>query len=139
MKHYLSFERSGLIESLRRLWVYCKNGFYWDLEFSHSMKSERPHAFVPCTINWCHVLFTGTIKNTFSVLGTLHDCLLCFLKKKMRLTPPKLCSARLLRRVSLFGSRAEYSVGTQTEPKTKTCFGLPKPSPSPVRLKVHEG
>ena len=25
--------------------------------------------------------------------------------------------------------RAEYSVNSQTEPKTKTCFGLPKPSP----------
>jgi hypothetical protein len=31
----------------------------------------------------------------------------------------------------LLGFRAEYSVNTQTEPKTKTCFGLPKPSPIP--------
>ena len=28
-----------------------------------------------------HVLFTGTIKNPFSVLGTLHNCILYFLKK----------------------------------------------------------
>ena len=45
-----------------------------------------------------HVLFTGTIKNTFSVLGTLHGCMLHFLKKKLR--RQKLCSARLLRRDS---------------------------------------
>jgi hypothetical protein len=31
----------------------------------------------------------------------------------------------------LLGFRAEYSVTAQTEPKTKTCFGLPKPRPIP--------
>jgi hypothetical protein len=29
----------------------------------------------------------------------------------------------------LLGFRAEYSVTAQTEPKTKTCFGFPKPRP----------
>ena len=29
----------------------------------------------------------------------------------------------------ILGFRAEYSVNSQTEPKTKSCFGLPKPSP----------
>jgi hypothetical protein len=29
--------------------------------------------------------------------------------------------------------RAEYSVKCQTEPKTKICFGLPKPRPIPTR------
>jgi hypothetical protein len=32
----------------------------------------------------------------------------------------------------LLGFRAEYSVTAQTEPKTKTCFGLPKPRPIPT-------
>ena len=50
------------------------------------MKSERHHAFVPCTITPCfctmyYCFCTGTIKNTFSVLGTLHDWMLYFLKK----------------------------------------------------------
>ena len=36
-----------------------------------------------------HVLFPGTIKITFSVLGNIHDCMLYFLKK-LRLKPQKL-------------------------------------------------
>ena len=39
MKHYLWFERLGLIESLRRLSVACKSSFYGHLELSHTMKS----------------------------------------------------------------------------------------------------
>ena len=36
----------------------------------------------------------------------------------------------------ILGFRAEYSVTAQTEPKTKTCFGLPKPSPIPKILRL---
>ena len=39
MKHYLCFERLGLIESLRRLSVACKSSFHWHLELSHTMNS----------------------------------------------------------------------------------------------------
>ena len=67
MKHYLSFERLGLIESFRRFWVRCKSSCYWDLELSHSMKSESHHPFVP--INYSLVL----LKRRFSVLGTIDD------------------------------------------------------------------
>jgi hypothetical protein len=34
------------------------------------------------------VLFTGTIENTFSVLGTIHDCVLYFPKKKLTSDAP---------------------------------------------------
>jgi hypothetical protein len=37
----------------------------------------------------------------------------------------------------LLGFRAEYSVTAQTEPKTKTCFGLPKPRPMPSKMDVN--
>ena len=77
-----------------------------------------------------HVLFTGTIKNTFSVLGTLHDCMLYFLKKKFADDVAKIV-LRTAPAEGLFGFRAEYSVNTQTEPKTKICFGFPKPRPVP--------
>ncbi len=55
-------------------------------------------------------------------------------KKKMRLSPQNPCSER---RDSLFVFRSEYSVCTQTEQKTKICFGLPKPSPSPRISKMN--
>ena len=67
-KHYVFFERLGMIESFRRLWVCCKSSFYCDLELGH-------------TTLFTYRLLTGTIKNTFfSVLGTIHDRVLYFPK-----------------------------------------------------------
>jgi hypothetical protein len=47
MHESLPLLRLRLIESFRRLLVRCKNSFYWDLELSHSMKSESHHPFAP--------------------------------------------------------------------------------------------
>ena len=79
-----------------------------------------------------HVLFTGTIKNTFSVLGTLHDCMLYFLKIKFAADAAKSVLRTAPAEGLLLGFRAEYSVTAQTEPKTKICFGFPKPRPVPT-------
>ena len=70
------------IESFRRMWVFCKSSFYWDLELSHSMKSETHHPFVP--VHYSLVL----LKTLASVLGTIHDRVLCFPQKKMRIGAP---------------------------------------------------
>ena len=44
-----------------------------------------------CIIHWYYVLFTGTIKNAFSALGTIHDCVLYFPKKKIAADAAKIC------------------------------------------------
>ncbi len=45
-----------------------------------------------CIIHWYYVLFTGTIKNAFSALGTIHDCVLYFQKKKIAADAAKICA-----------------------------------------------
>ena len=57
--------------------------------------------------------------------------MLYFLKKKFAADAAKIV-LRTAPAEGLFGFRAEYSVNTQTEPKTKICFGFPKPRPVPI-------
>jgi hypothetical protein len=54
--------------------VCCKSSLFWDLE--PSFRTNVP--------------FTGTIKNTVSVLGTIHDCVLYFPKKKIEVDSTKI-------------------------------------------------
>ncbi len=104
MKHYLRWERLGLIESFRRFWSgvrYKSSCYCQDLELSHIMKSDSHHPFVP--IHYSLVL----LKRLFSVLGTIDDCALISQKKKYGLV---LHTEGLPLRFP-----TEYSIYTQTE------------------------
>jgi hypothetical protein len=86
MKHCLSFERLGLLQSFRRLWVCCKSSLYWvvvvyywdfELSYKHLVTLEAHHPFVPmyCSLVLLKTLFLSLVPYT---------TVLYFPKKKMR-------------------------------------------------------
>jgi hypothetical protein len=99
MKHYLRFERLGLIGSFRRFCgVCCKTSCYWDFEPSHSM--NHSHIILLYLIHYSLVL----LKDLFSGLGNIENRV--YFAKKLR---QNWCSDR----DSLFGFGVEYSACTQ--------------------------
>jgi hypothetical protein len=94
---------------------------------SHNMKSVTHHPFVPLyyALVLLKTLFLSLVSFT-TVCGTSKkkNCDWSHIKY---LPYINWSSTRFLRRVSHFGFRSEYSVNTQTEPKTKIYFGLSKP------------
>jgi hypothetical protein len=105
--------------------VRCKSSLYWvvvvyywdfELSYKHLVTSEAHHPFVPmyCSLVLLKTLFLSLVPYTT----------VCCISQTKKFAAP-------MRRASILGFRAEDSVWVQTEPKTKICFGLAKPSPRP--------
>ncbi len=56
MNHTPWIRKISAYRIVEETWVYCKNGFYWDLEFSHSMNSEISFSMKSCFCTMCYSL-----------------------------------------------------------------------------------